>query len=183
MKCGNCGHSPMEYRNQKDRASFPYKSHKSVLITVDLNLLECSKCGNIGMKLTEAKLVDEAIEKSLKKTADEKAFQEKLEWLKQWGSFKTSEEVRIYPWCMVDVMAIMDDYLDHRHAEIEKKKSELISKIEYHKKHYSVEIFPNSVKLDENSTRESIAAHMGRHMCDCILKYIEEIFPTKRSEG
>jgi hypothetical protein len=42
--------------------------------------------------------------------ANEKKYLKKLEWLKQWGSFKTNEEVSIYPWCMVDVMSIMDSW-------------------------------------------------------------------------
>lgn len=47
-------------------------------------------------------------------------------------------------------------------------------KIEYHKQAYSLELFPNSETIDDNSTRESISAKMGRHMCDVFLGYINE---------
>lgn len=46
--------------------------------------------------------------------------------------------------------------------------------VKAHREAYGLDIFPNSEKLDENSSRESISARMGRHMCDCFLKYIAE---------
>ncbi len=48
-------------------------------------------------------------------------------------------------------------------------------KVLKHKDAYALDIFPNSEKLDENSTRDSISARMGRHMCDCFLEYIANI--------
>lgn len=35
-------------------------------------------------------------------------------WIKKWGNFKTDEEVETYPYCMVDVMAIMQMYAAHK---------------------------------------------------------------------
>lgn len=53
-------------------------------------------------------------------------------------------------------------------------------KIEYHKQAYSLDLFPNSEKLDDNSTRESISAKMGRHMCDVFLCYLNEALKDYR---
>lgn len=47
-------------------------------------------------------------------------------------------------------------------------------KIEYHKQAYSLELFPNSKTIDDNSTKDSISAKMGRHMCNVFLGYINE---------
>lgn len=61
--------------------------------------------------------------------------------------------------------------------EIEKLKNAnavLREKVIKHKEAYGTDIFPNSVKLDNNSTRDSISANMGRHMCDCFLRYMDE---------
>lgn len=33
-----------------------------------------------------------------------------MDWLKKWGSFASDEEMATYPFCMVDVLAIMADY-------------------------------------------------------------------------
>lgn len=50
----------------------------------------------------------------------------------------------------------------------------LREKIASHKLYYSLEIFPNSETLTDQSSRDSISAKMGRHMCDVFLKYIDE---------
>lgn len=55
-------------------------------------------------------------------------------------------------------------------------------KINNHKDAYSLDIFPNSEKLDENSTRDSISAKMGRHMCDCFFQYINEALEELENE-
>jgi len=61
---------------------------------------------------------------------------------------------------------------------------QLKAKVLKHKDAYALDIFPNSERLDENSTRDSISARMGRHMCDCFLEYIAEFYsPTQASES
>lgn len=71
--------------------------------------------------------------------------------------------------------------------ERDKQWAELMGKLKakviYHREAYSLDIFPNSEKLDENSTTASISARMGRHMCDCFLDYMAEFYsPTQASE-
>lgn len=43
-------------------------------------------------------------------TEANRKYLDKLEWLKKWGAFETNDEVSVYPWCMVDVMTIMEEY-------------------------------------------------------------------------
>lgn len=54
--------------------------------------------------------------------------------------------------------------------------TELKVKVAQHKQAYGLDIFPNSEFLDDNSSRDSVSAKMGRHMCDCFIRYIDESF-------
>jgi hypothetical protein len=42
------------------------------------------------------------------------------------------------------------------------------------KQAYGLDIFPNSEVLNDASSRDSISAKMGRHMCDVFLRFIDE---------
>lgn len=46
----------------------------------------------------------------------DKKFKELKEWLKRWGNF-TDKEVETYPYCMVDVMAIMEEYAKRKRVK------------------------------------------------------------------
>lgn len=50
----------------------------------------------------------------------------------------------------------------------------LKTKVVEHMEAYSLDIFPDSLSPDKNSSMESVSAYMGRHMCRCFLRYIEE---------
>jgi hypothetical protein len=50
----------------------------------------------------------------------------------------------------------------------------LKDKVNYHRQAYGLDIFPNSEVLTDESSRDNVAARMGRHMCDCFLQYIDE---------
>ena len=64
MRCGECGSKELELKNAIGR-DFPYKQWEKVVITVDINLTTCTKCGNVLLKAGDAKRLDEAIEDSL----------------------------------------------------------------------------------------------------------------------
>jgi len=101
-------------------------------------------------------------------------------------AFESLDEKRKASWC--EYNEDMDAYTDEHDYNagfnagvIERDKQwflaieQLKAKVLKHKDAYALDIFPNSEKLDENSTRDSISARMGRHMCDCFLEYIANI--------
>ena len=63
--CGHCGKRGMAYTNVKGRTGFSWKGYTDIEITVDLELLVCSNCDNIGLMSSDAKKLDEALEKSI----------------------------------------------------------------------------------------------------------------------
>lgn len=66
IRCGECGKREMVYKSVKGRSDFPYKTYKNVKIEVDLELLTCANCGNVGLKAGECEKLDKAIEESIK---------------------------------------------------------------------------------------------------------------------
>lgn len=80
-----------------------------------------------------------------------------------------------------DLYEKLKEALAAEKAKTQKAISKLKEKVLEHKQAYSLDIFPNSEILDDNSTRDSISAKMGRHMCDCFLKYIDEL--AQEGEG
>lgn len=52
----------------------------------------------------------------------------------------------------------------------------LHKKLNIHEEAYGLDIFPNSEKIDGDSSIESVSAHMGRHMIKCFRQYIREAF-------
>lgn len=59
-------------------------------------------------------------------------------------------------------------------SDVKNALDHLEDRVKEHRQAYGLDIFPNSEKLDSRSSRESVAARMGRHMCDCFLGYIAE---------
>lgn len=51
---------------------------------------------------------------------------------------------------------------------------ELRERVRKHREAYGLEFFPNSETLDDRSSRDSVGAKMGRHMCDCFERYMDE---------
>ena len=90
-------------------------------------------------------------------------------------------KVRQYP--HKDMLSQLTHVIEYSALLEERARSEkLREKVMKHREHYGLDIFPNSETLDENSTRDSISAKMGRHMCDVFLEYIDESF-TKAKGG
>lgn len=54
----------------------------------------------------------------------------------------------------------------------------LRAKVIEHRKAYALDIFVNSEVITAGSSIDSISANMGRHMCDCFLRYIDEVLST-----
>lgn len=62
----------------------------------------------------------------------------------------------------------------------------LKERVKKHREAYSLDIFVNSEALTASSSIDSISANMGRHMCDCFVRYIDEAlaaFEAGRGEG
>jgi hypothetical protein len=59
-------------------------------------------------------------------------------------------------------------------SDVKNALDHLEERVKEHRQAYGLDIFPNSEKLTAESSRESVAARMGRHMCDCFLRYIFE---------
>ena len=66
LRCGECGIVGMKLRDVKG-SKWYYKNLTDVVITEDLELYCCDNCPNIGFASGQAKLIDEAIVKSLAK--------------------------------------------------------------------------------------------------------------------
>lgn len=64
--CGECGKREMIYKNINGRSDFSWKDYPNIKIVVDLDLLVCSNCGNIGLISGDSEKLDNAIECSIK---------------------------------------------------------------------------------------------------------------------
>ena len=64
VRCGQCGLATIKQKNAIGRG-FPYKKHKKVVLTVDIDLWTCLACGNILLTHGDCKRLDEAIRLTL----------------------------------------------------------------------------------------------------------------------
>lgn len=60
-------------------------------------------------------------------------------------------------WALRDVIETLDDWADH----------------------YAIDIFPNSVKLTDNSSRDSVSAHVSRHILNCVKQDIQQLLSSE----
>lgn len=101
-----------------------------------------------------------------------------LEELKNEFINQASNNIDKCPECGFHSASKLEDAWDAAIKAVSEREDDTIKfikdKIEYHKQAYSLELFPNSETIDDNSTRESISAKIGRHMCDVFLGYINE---------
>ena len=65
--CAVCGKREMVYKNAKGNVDFSYKDYSSVKIDVDIDLLTCENCGNVGLLPGDSKKLDLALEESIRK--------------------------------------------------------------------------------------------------------------------
>lgn len=56
---------------------------------------------------------------------------------------------------------------------------EIRKKIRKHKEYYAVDIFPDySLAKGDKPSIDQVSGKMGRHMCDIILEYVNEVEST-----
>lgn len=67
-------------------------------------------------------------------------------------------------------------------SDCERLIQNLEKKVDYHRQHYSLDLFPNSYQITEESSRDSVSAKMGRHMCDWFREYIDQALKELESE-
>jgi len=70
MRCGECGCKELVVKSAIGKG-FAYMQYPKVILTVDLDLLSCTKCDNVILKSGDFKNLDKAIEDSLDKLTDE----------------------------------------------------------------------------------------------------------------
>lgn len=65
MRCGECGSRNAERQNAKGK-TFPHRTHSHLELIYDLYLETCTDCGNIMMRLIDAKLLSLALDETEK---------------------------------------------------------------------------------------------------------------------
>ncbi len=63
-QCGECGEGNFKFVNGKNTFKTPWKDFSMVLVSVDIELLQCQYCGNFVT--LDAEKLDAAIESSLR---------------------------------------------------------------------------------------------------------------------
>ena len=63
-QCGNCGNKTMELQSVK--GPFPWKDFSAVSLLAPIELLKCSKCGELGYRPKDAETIDRAVEATIR---------------------------------------------------------------------------------------------------------------------